>query len=91
MSSGFINTVVVSDRRPLIDYVQSIVILFNQGFDKIAIIGKGQNIARAVTVVNILRDKLGDSLSIDNIEIGSLKERSKRISYIKIIVSRQLF
>ena len=89
MSEKFINTVVISDRRPLLDYVQSIVILFNQGFDKIAVVGKGPNISRAVTVVNILKDKLGDSLVINDIEIGSTKERTRRISYIKIIISRQ--
>ena len=89
MSEKFINTVVISDRRPLLDYVQSIVILFNQGFDKITVVGKGPNISRAVTVVNILKDKLGDSLVINDIEIGSTKERTRRISYIKIIISRQ--
>ncbi|MEM0361390.1 MAG: DNA-binding protein [Sulfolobales archaeon] len=75
--------------RPLSDYVLSIIILFNQGVKKVVLKGKGGNISKAIAVYNAVKDRLGDSIRLEGIEIGSeYYDNRKRVSYIKISISR---
>lgn len=75
--------------RPLSDYVLSIIILFNQGVKKVVLKGKGGNISKAVAVYNAVKDRLGDSIRLEDIEIGSeYYDNRKRVSYIKISISK---
>ncbi len=84
------NTIVIGRSSPSA-YVLDIIVRFNQGIDKVTIVGKGNNIPKAITVYNILKSRLGDALVLENVNIGSIfNERNRRISYIEIHVSRKI-
>jgi len=75
--------------RPLSDYVLSVIILFNQGVRKVVLKGRGNNISKAIAVYNAVKDRLGDSVKLENVEIGSeYVSEGKRVSYIKIAITR---
>ncbi|MEM1933293.1 MAG: DNA-binding protein [Desulfurococcaceae archaeon] len=76
-------------RKPIRDYVFEIIVNFQEGVDKVVIKGYGRYISKAVDVYNRLRGRLGDSISIDNIEINSEKKGPKLIPYIAISVMRR--
>ncbi|RLG77942.1 MAG: DNA-binding protein [Thermoprotei archaeon] len=81
---------IVLGNKPLRNYLLDIVLALNRGADEVEILGKGRHINRAVTLYNMLSGRLGDSLHLDKVEIGSVHERGRRISYIKIVVSRKI-
>jgi len=82
--------IVVGRERPY-RYALDIIVRMNQGSDNIAIVGRDRNIPKAITVYNILRDRLGDALELRGVNIGSIySKRNKRISYIEIRVSRKI-
>lgn len=84
------DVVVVGRERPY-RYVLDIIVRMNQGSDNITIVRRDKNISKAVTVYNILRDRLGDALELRGINIGSIySKRNKRISYIEIKISRKI-
>lgn len=75
--------------RPLHDYVTSVIILFNQGIKKVVLKGKGSNISKAIAVYNAVKDRLGDSIKLEHVDIGSeFINNKKRVSYIKISLVR---
>jgi len=74
--------------RPLSDYVLSVVILFNQGVKRVILKGRGGNISKTIAVYNAVKDRLGDAVKLENIEIGSEYFNKKRISYIRIVISK---
>ncbi len=81
-------TVVVGN-RPLRQYLLDIVVNFNRGIEVVEIVGKGKNISRAVTLYNMVLNRLGNSVVLDHVEIGSeLDRRMKRVSYIKIRIRK---
>ena len=84
---AFTQTIVLGN-KPLRDYLLEVVVSFNRGVDIVEIMGKGRNISRAVTLYNMVMNRLGDSVALDHVEIGSLLERGRRISYIKIRLKR---
>lgn len=77
-------------RKSITDYVFDAVVNFNQGIDEIIIKGRGNFISKAVDVYRILSERLGDSIEIINIEIGSERFRGRRRSYIAIHIRRRL-
>ena len=77
-------------RKPLTDYVFDAVVSFNQGIDELIIKGRGDFISKAVDVYRVLSERLGDSIEIVNIEIGSERFRGRRRSYIAIHIRRKL-
>ncbi len=82
--------VVIGRERPY-RYALDIIVRMNQGSDNITIIGRGNNIPKAITVYNILRDRLGEALELRGVSIGSTyTERNRRISYIEIKISRRI-
>ncbi len=82
--------IVVGRERPY-RYVLEIIVRMNQGSDRITIIGRDRNIPKAITVYNILRDRLGDALELREVNIGSTySKRNRRISYIEIKISRKI-
>ncbi|MCX8208935.1 MAG: DNA-binding protein [Sulfolobales archaeon] len=75
-------------RRSISDYMTSIAIIFNQGVKSVVIRGSGDNIHRAVTLYNVLKSRLGDSIKLVNVKIGSEKRGSKYVPYIEIEIER---
>ncbi|MEM4970074.1 MAG: DNA-binding protein [Sulfolobales archaeon] len=82
--------VVVGRERPY-RYALDIIVRMNQGSDNITIIGRDKNIPKAITVYNILRDRLGAALELRGVNIGSTyNKKNRRISYIEIKISRKI-
>lgn len=75
-------------RRAISDYMASIAIIFNQGVKSVVIRGCGDNIHRAVNLYNALKSRLGDSIKLANVKIGSEKRGFKYVPYIEIEVER---
>ena len=81
---------IVLGNKPLRSYLLDVVVALNRGVENVEILGKGRHISRAVTLFNMLHGRLGDSLNLEKVEIGSVHERGRRISYIRIVVSRRV-
>jgi DNA-binding protein Alba len=56
--------IVVVGRERSCRYVLDIIVRMNQESDNITIVRRDKNISKAVTVYNILRDRLGDALEL---------------------------
>ncbi len=76
-------------KKHIDDYIFDAIVSFNEGIDEIIIKGRGDFISKAVDVYRILKDKLGDSIELVNVEIGSERFRGRRRSYIAIRVRRK--
>ncbi len=76
-------------RKPVSDYVFDAVVTFNQGVDELIIKGRGDYISKAVDVYRVLSERLGDTIEVVKIEIGSEKFRGRRRSYIMIRIKRK--
>ncbi len=87
MSESEVGKVTVG-RRPIADYIVSIALLFNQGMKKVLIRGRGENISKAVNLYNAVIDRMGDSVRLVNVSIGSENREGKVISYIEILIER---
>ncbi len=80
---------IVLGSKSLNDYLLQVVVSFNRGVDVVEILGKGRNINKAVNLYNRVMERLGDSVVLDHVEIGSLLERGRRVSYIRIRLKRR--
>lgn len=84
------NTKVIDvSKKPVSEYVFDAVVSFNQGVDEIVIKGRGDFISKAVDVYRYLAERLGDSIEVIDISIGSEKFRGRRRSYIAIRIKRK--
>lgn len=81
------NTVVIG-RKSVSNYMLAVIVMFNQGVDEVVLKARGEAINKAVEVYNALRDRLGDSIELAGVEIGSEYSGTRRISYIKIKIKR---
>ncbi|ADM27065.1 Alba, DNA/RNA-binding protein [Ignisphaera aggregans DSM 17230] len=79
---------IILGNRPLRDYLLESIVSLNRESDVIEILGRGRHIYRAVNLYNMLSSRLGDRISIKNVEIGSMLIRNRRVSYIKITIQR---
>lgn len=86
-SEDSVKTIVIGN-RPLRDYLLEAIVSLNRDTNSIEILGRGRHIYRAVTLYNILSSRLGERISLKNVEIGSLLIKGRRISYIKISIQR---
>ncbi|MEM0371612.1 MAG: DNA-binding protein [Ignisphaera sp.] len=75
-------------RKPLREYLIEAVVSLNRDADVVEIIGRGRNIHRAVNLYNALVSRVGERITIKDIEIGSILVKNRRVSYIKIVVQR---
>ncbi len=81
------NTVVIG-RKSVSNYVLAVIVMFNQGIDEVELKARGEAINKAVEVYNALRDRLGDSIELAGVEIGSEYSGTRRVSYIRIKIRR---
>lgn len=84
---GNIKTILLGN-KPLKDYLVEAIVSLNREADVVEIIGRGRNIYKAVNLYNALVSRVGDRVSIKDIEIGSILIRNRRVSYIRIAVQR---
>ncbi len=76
-------------RKPVDDYIFEIIVSFQEGIDEIVIRGFGDYISKAVDVYNELYSRLGESIELENVEIGSEKRGGRIKPYISIHVKRK--
>lgn len=74
--------------KPILDYIVSIAILFNQGVRRVVIKGKGDNISKAVAVYNAIKERMGDAVKLNDVRIGSEDRRGRLTSFIEIVIER---
>ncbi|MDK6028573.1 DNA-binding protein [Ignisphaera sp. 4213-co] len=86
--TGNTKTIVLGN-RPLREYVLEAIVSLNREADVIEILGRGRHIHRAVTLYNTLASRLGDRVTLKNVEIGSLLIKGRRVSYIKISIAKK--
>ena len=79
---------IVVGRKPVIDYVLSAVVLFNQGADRIVVKGRGEEISKAVDVVNSILERIGDTVRVKDVKIGSSNVKGRLTSFIEIVLER---
>lgn len=89
MDSQFkdVKTIVLGN-KPLREYLVEIIVSLNREASAVEIIGRGRNIYRAVNLYNALVSRIGDRVSIRDIEIGSMLVGGRRVSFIRIVVQR---
>jgi|UniRef100_A0A7J2U5N4 DNA-binding protein Alba len=87
-ASGNTKTIVLGN-RPLREYILEAIISINRDVDIVEILGRGKQIHRAVTLYNTLTSRLGDRITLKNVEIGSMLIRGRRVSYIKISIGKK--
>jgi DNA-binding protein Alba len=73
---------VVSRNKSIEDQVLEIISSFNQGVNDVELKGYGREIDRAVDIYNMLKDKLGDGVKLEGVNIGSEVKEKRRISYL---------
>ena len=82
------NEVLISRAKSVEDYVLDIIVMFNQGQDEVEIKGFGNGINKTVDVYNLLKERLGDGVLLEQANIGSEVKDRRRISYISLKLKR---
>ena len=83
--------IIVSAKKPLMNYVTACVTAFNSGHRKVLIRARGRSISNAVEVVNLLRQGFLPELRVERVGIGSevVDGGDDAVSFIEIELSRQ--
>jgi len=85
---GIDEEVIIVGRKPVMNYVLSAVVLFNQGISRVIVKGKGEDISKAVDVANSILERLGDTIKVKEIKIGSENRKGKLVSFISVILEK---
>lgn len=76
-------------RRPLEDYVFEAIVSFREGVNEIILKGRGETISKAVDLYWRIKDRLGDSIELIGVKIGSERFRGRTRSFIAIRIRRK--
>ncbi len=76
-------------RRPIDDYIFDIIVSFREGVNEVILKGRGDTISKAVDLYWKLKDRLGDSIELVKVDIGSERFRGRTKSYIALRVRRK--
>ncbi len=83
--------IIVSSKKPLLNYVTACVTAFNSGYERVMLRARGSSISNAVEVVRLLRTGFLPSLKVEKVEIDSeeveIGGRKRTVAYINITVS----
>ncbi|RLG81607.1 MAG: DNA-binding protein [Thermoprotei archaeon] len=88
MSTGLTKTVDIG-KKSIDDYIFEIIVSFQEGIDTVIIRGYGAHISKAVDIYNELYSRLGDSIELLNVEIGSERRGGRVKPFIAIHVKRK--
>ncbi|MEM1635849.1 MAG: DNA-binding protein [Thermosphaera sp.] len=75
--------------KPVEDYVFEAILVFQEGSNQVVLKGSGVFISKAVDVYNALTSRLGDSVELVKVEIGSDRFKGRFKSYIAITVRKK--
>ncbi len=76
-------------RRPLEDYVFEAIVSFREGVNEIILKGRGETISKAVDLYWRIKDRLGDSIELVEVKIGSERFKGRTRSFIAIRIRRK--
>jgi len=86
------DNVVFVGKKPLIQYVYSVIVQFTNGQKEVHVKARGKAISRAVDVVNVLKRKFMAGVKVKEIQIGSeeVEREGKKVnvSTIDIVLSQ---
>jgi len=84
--------VVFVGKKPLIQYVYSVIVQFTNGQKEVHVKARGKAISRAVDVVNVLKRRFMAGVKVKEIQIGSeeVEREGKKVnvSTIYIVLSQ---
>ena len=80
----------VVGKKSISSYLIDVAVLFQEGVSSITIKGYGRYISKAVDLYNALTSKMGDSVKLENVSIGSERVAGKTKTYIAIKISRKI-
>jgi DNA-binding protein len=76
-------------RKPLDEYVFEAIVSFREGINELVIKGRGLSISKAVDLYWRLKDRLGESIELVDVKIGSERFKGRMKSYIEMHVRRK--
>lgn len=76
-------------KKSIRDYVFEIIVNFQEGVDRVIIRGYGKYVSKAVDLYNVLKHRLGDSIILEGVEIGSENKGNRLRGFIEIKVMRK--
>jgi DNA-binding protein len=76
-------------KKPLDEYVFEAIVSFREGINELVIKGRGLSISKAVDLYWRLKDRLGESIELVDVKIGSERFKGRMKSYIEIHVRRK--
>ncbi|MCY0868738.1 MAG: DNA-binding protein [Desulfurococcus sp.] len=76
-------------RKSISDYIMEVVLLFQEGHDRLVVKGVGPYISKAVDLYNALVSRIGESIELVNVSIGSERVRGRLKPYILIEIKRK--
>jgi nucleoid protein Alba len=86
------DNVVFVGKKPLIQYVYSVIVQFTNGQKEVHVKARGKAISRAVDVVNVLKRRFMAGVKVKEIQIGSeeVEREGKKVnvSTIDIVLSQ---
>lgn len=88
MSSREVERTVVVGKKRLSDYLIEIAVLFQEA-GIVVLRGEGRFISKAVDLYNVIKYKMGDSVELVNVSIGSSKTNGRVRPYIVIKIRRR--
>jgi len=84
--------VVFVGKKPLIQYVYSVIVQFTNGQKEVHVKARGKAISRAIDVVNVLKRRFMAGVKVKEIQIGSeeVEREGKKVnvSTIDIVLSQ---
>jgi len=84
--------VVFVGKKPLIQYVYSVIVQFTNGQKEVHVKARGRAISRAIDVVNVLKRRFMAGVKVKEIQIGSeeVEREGKKVnvSTIDIVLSQ---
>jgi DNA-binding protein len=79
---------IIVSKEPVEDYALQAILELNKGAKQIELTGSGDYICKVAEVYQAMKARLGESLKIVSSDIGSIKVKGKKSSYLTIVVEK---
>ncbi|MEM2025236.1 MAG: DNA-binding protein [Desulfurococcaceae archaeon] len=89
MSAVQTERIVVVSKKPIREYLIEIALMFQEGANTLVLKGHGKFISKAVDLYNAALSKMGESIELVDISIGSDSMTGRFKPYIAIRIKRK--
>ncbi|ADV65524.1 DNA-binding protein [Desulfurococcus mucosus] len=76
-------------RKSLDDYIVEVILMFQEGSERVVLKGVGPYISRAVDLYNALVSRMGDSVELVKVGIGSERIKGRMKPFIAIEIRKK--